>query len=86
MSFNTNGLTFRVAVSLIIVLIYSAVVTQVARHYSIPLPGEYPSSTSKGMEGFYVGKVGGAVIALLLCGVLACSTHVPKKSPCWVRD
>jgi len=65
MSFNRDVLPFRLAVSFLIALICGAIITGIARHYSIPLNGQ-PQMTPNGFDGFYLGKAGGAVIIVLL--------------------
>ena len=67
MSLNREVLPFRLAVSFIVVLIYGAVITRVAQHYSIPLNSALqPLTSPRSLDGFYLGKFGGAIVPLLL--------------------
>ena len=65
MSFKREVLPFRLTLSLLIVLVYAAIIASIGRHYSIP-PPDQGLAAPMGIEGFILGKLGGAILIALL--------------------
>ncbi len=64
MSLNRQVLPFRLLVSAIVALIYVVIATGAAHHHSIPITWAAPSPTD--VEGFYLMKCGGVLLAVPL--------------------